>query len=1305
MQDGKKKKKEKKPRLNKAQVIEILAKKYNIIVKTTDERLENAVNSVEERYKESLFSLLKKYRKRKLAVEDEITRDKYLSTLLSKGSTAAKFADLDKKKGEKGSKDLFDFLDHAFSKNASFFPHYPRMIGDLPIMYGTFRKKGCHTWLEILAEQISMRVPVKIREEYARTSIHVLTRYCVNWQEILDVMRDDSGMRGREPYFIKLAAASEEKEAKEHMQRAKEFIDNTKRVSLKTYQRLYEIRNESMSRQEPAKKEKVVAEKLSDLVDKIASFDSKVQEKITEHTKNILFAGDAREIERLDPITEAIAEIDDAQKIVPAMEYAARFRRRWRFDTLLNAYLSHVLGIAAKKISTDEFKRYLSYLLIAFGHKTRAEKEKRSYVDRFHETKNSLESIFELPKQDKQEVFSAGDLFLENKLHLVSQGRQDLAEFLDNYASLCQITGKQGRFLKDFIDGLLQNSVTSSDRELQRHLTRIVGQLSLLADEFSKKNFQIWLDALEKRQAAQKKIGQSSLGVYISQSAALYARADDATLEFASNIRDLAIELRKPYQERDDVLRQLIARKLPGKLNYMPDEFLDADLVFLRAGEQAGDDVENDVLFDFCGFFCYYLNVVRPETLMSAAKTKQPDLLLYSFLHKLRQIPKENQRFFMDELNQMFAPYVEESRAILKKQDGDSAGKEKYEAEWRNLREKLEQLINNYFDNLPKMIDSLGVETAQAWASEGAALDSVDAAVKFYGRRSYTSSISVDKFLQGLKFDDVVGKLKVYAEALSNKRLAVEKTDSVELKSSLQEGKIVLPISVHAFQDDEKNFSIYKVLTSYQTAFLEFGTYEIDESALKELIQDCMEKSGGRKEIDEVSLARLMSIYPNSEAAKFIFTMLETARVKSKLLETYPGLRNDIEIFDEYISSSFKKPKSPFEALYQICMTGSSKRKSKLAARLWSEIEEHIRIPSATVIDSLHLTDRLYDILKADEVAKRVEPPKPVSEINLEETVTVKSGLAPKEEEIILDEQEGRPILLPEWDEDTGQLKENFVIVYERPIEVVENDFAASVLDEDYVYLERIRREFERLKPEERKTLKKQLSGEPDFNAIVEAKGQIAAGVTPSEKLFVRNYKNQRSVATVFLTEVSGSLRKFLDLDNPRKGRFIDINKKTCLYMCEAIDRIGDEYSIIAYSGKTREQVDVFSVKGFGEAYNREVRQRIGSLKALQQNRDGAGIRYATHVLSRRPEKHKILAYLLEGAPNDIEYKGEYAIADTREALREARNAGLHPIVIFTGDAEKEVMEKIAKGFRFAHVNKMEDVPAKLPGIYRRLTG
>jgi len=1303
MQDGKKKK-TKKPRLNKAQVIELLAKKYNIRVKTTDERLENAVNSMEERYKEPLFSLLKKYRKRKLSVEDEITRDKYLSTLLSKGATTAKFADQDKRKGEKGSKDLFDFLDHAFSKNACFFPHYPRMIGDLPAMFGTFRKKGCYTWLEILAEQISMRVPTKMREEYARTSIHVLTRYCVNWQEIMAVMHADKEMRGREPYFIKLAAVSEEKEAEEKIKFAKEFVDNAQKVSLKTYQRLYEIRNESMSRQEPEKKEKIVAEKLTDLVNNIAPFDSKVQEKVAEHTKNILFAGDAREIERIDPINEAIAEIDDVQKLVPAIEYAARFRRRWRFDKLLHAYLNHIPGIAAQKTSADEFKRYLSYLLIAFGHKTRAEKEKRSYVNLFHDTKNALENIFGLQRQDKQEVFSAGDAFLENGLHLVRNGGQDLAEFLDNYASLCQITKKQGKFLKEFIDHLLQNAMTSNDRELRRHLTTLSNQLSLLADEFSKENFQAWVNALEKKMDTQKP-GQSSLSSYILQSASLYAQADEETIEHASNIRDLAIELRKPYQERDDVLRQLIVRKLPGKLNYMPDEFLDADLVFLRARAQAGDDVENDVLFDFCGFFCYYLNVVRPETIMSAAKIKQPDLLLYSFLRKFQQIPKENQRFFMDELNQMFAPYVEKTRMILKKQDSTLREKEKYEARWREFREKLEQLIDNYFDNLPKMIDSFGVETAQAWAEEGAKLDSVDAAVKFYGRRSYTSSISVDKFLQGLKFDDVVGKLKVYAEALSNKRLAVEKTDSVELKSSLQEGKIVLPISVHAFEDDEQNFSIYKVLTSYQTAFLEFGTYEIDESALKELIQDCMEKSGSKEEIDEVSLARLMSTYPNSEAAKFIFTMLETARVKSKLLETYPGLRNDMAIFDEYISSNFNKPKSSFEALYQICMTGSSKRKSKLAAKLKSEIDEHIRMPSATVIDSLHLTDRLYDIMKADEVAKRVEPPEPVSEINLEEAVTVESGLAPKEEEILLDEQEGKPILFPEWDADTGQLKENYVLVYERPIEVVENDFVTSVLDEDYVHLERIRREFERLKPEERKALKKQLSGEPDFNAIVEAKGQIAAGVTPSEKLFIRTYKNQRSVATLLLTEVSGSLRKFLDLDNPRKGRFIDISKKTCLYMCEAIDQTGDAYSIIAYSGKTREQVDVYQIKGFNEKYNRETQRRIGSLKALQQNRDGAGIRYATHVLSRRPEKHKILAYLLEGAPNDIEYKGEYAIADTREALREARNAGLHPIVIFTGDAEKEVMEKIARGFRFAHVNRMEDVPAKLPGIYRRLTG
>ena len=56
----------------------------------------------------------------------------------------------------------------------------------------------------------------------------------------------------------------------------------------------------------------------------------------------------------------------------------------------------------------------------------------------------------------------------------------------------------------------------------------------------------------------------------------------------------------------------------------------------------------------------------------------------------------------------------------------------------------------------------------------------------------------------------------------------------------------------------------------------------------------------------------------------------------------------------------------------------------------------------------------------------------------------------------------------------------------------------------------------------------------------------------------------------------------------------------------------------------------------------------------------GPPIRYLTQRLLAEPAKHRLLVTLSDGRPDDFgdDYRSQYGIEDTRQALLEARQAG-----------------------------------------------
>ena len=105
------------------------------------------------------------------------------------------------------------------------------------------------------------------------------------------------------------------------------------------------------------------------------------------------------------------------------------------------------------------------------------------------------------------------------------------------------------------------------------------------------------------------------------------------------------------------------------------------------------------------------------------------------------------------------------------------------------------------------------------------------------------------------------------------------------------------------------------------------------------------------------------------------------------------------------------------------------------------------------------------------------------------------------------------------------------------------------------------------------------------------------------------------------------------------------------------------------------------------------------------ENRDGAAIRHATQILTRGEGMMKILILLSDGRPLDCGcslYHGSYAQSDAREALNEAKKKGIRPFCITVDSGDTSYLSSMY-GTSFAVIQKIEELPIRLPMLYHRL--
>ena len=695
-------------------------------------------------------------------------------------------------------------------------------------------------------------------------------------------------------------------------------------------------------------------------------------------------------------------------------------------------------------------------------------------------------------------------------------------------------------------------------------------------------------------------------------------------------------------------------------------------------------------------------------------------------------------------------------------------------------------------------------------------------------RRSYfaletrQSNAVLQNTRAGLHLEEIQTILRIYIEGLTGKTVEIAALSAVPQESRIGDGKtIFLPTSVAEFEDEEKDFRLYKVLAAHGAGQIEFGTFEKDSTGLSAAFaelsslysstaeqRDAFSLAGYIEDLEkgesigpEASTAgkshtlptesdyrAVLRVFPEPRLARKIFGTMENARIDSCLRHVYRGLRKDLDLMKELLRKSrpyiFDLPahQVPFELLFQITLCGGATDDARqFYGQVVSEIEgvvenylkdeagrmkddgthsasSFIAHPSSlpTVADAIMATSRVYNLFQNISPEQSQEAESDTEEEKGEyayedkesaEAVTedqIKREDRPKDAQDIRDlfnawnslDDEGDPddlrgseawsqhempeqalesddlaFAYDEWDRELNDYRVGWSRVIEKKVKQGDRNFVELARTRYRGVISSIRHQFQLMKPENLTKINRELDGEDyDLNALVEFVIDRKADGRQSENIYTKRLRKQRDVAVSILLDQSSSTARTITR-NPLQPytypgrRIIEIEKEGLVLMSEALEAVGDVYSINGFTSEGRRNVKFYVVKDFAEKYSEEIERRIGGITFQNNTRLGAAVRHASHKLLRQEARTKLLIILTDGRPYDHDYgDARYAREDVREALTEAKISGITPFCI-TIDRESEAELKDLYGdVGYTIIDDVLSLPERMPNIYRRLT-
>lgn len=343
-----------------------------------------------------------------------------------------------------------------------------------------------------------------------------------------------------------------------------------------------------------------------------------------------------------------------------------------------------------------------------------------------------------------------------------------------------------------------------------------------------------------------------------------------------------------------------------------------------------------------------------------------------------------------------------------------------------------------------------------------------------------------------------------------------------------------------------------------------------------------------------------------------------------------------------------------------------------------------------------------------------------------------------------------------EWDCLIEDYRPDWCRLIERQARSGSATFVQDVLSVHGALLASLRKQFERLRPEQMRPERDLLDGEEiDLDRAVESLIDRRCGLPGRERLYRRRRKAERDVTTLFLLDMSSSTDERVKAQpfgprqqdaarpHPAGGqadvlsqiswalaeargaegpepilsrqpssqakRIIDIEKEALVLLAEALEPLGDRYGIFGFSGSGRLHVEFFTIKDFSEPYALPVKERLSGIEPRGSTRMGTALRHCKYRLRREQARRRNLILLSDGFPQDQDYGPrraghEYAVEDTARALAELEQEGTRTYCITVDRNGEDYLGRMCPKSRYMVIQDLAALPEALLMLYRKAT-
>ena len=647
------------------------------------------------------------------------------------------------------------------------------------------------------------------------------------------------------------------------------------------------------------------------------------------------------------------------------------------------------------------------------------------------------------------------------------------------------------------------------------------------------------------------------------------------------------------------------------------------------------------------------------------------------------------------------------------------------------------QMAYQFITQAVDALDSMDKRIIEAWALH--AMDTYDQT----GLHKALEVIrNVHSFVQlshertaGAVFEEQVGVLGHFAHGLSGRKLKLAESDTTYTDTET----IFLPPLLARLPSPEQNFLLYKALVAMLWAQTRFGTFRL---RLTEQLQRQAEPENFLALFQTLETFRLEACLARELPGLFRdMQALKTSLAQNQLPTVYQAIADQLSKADATADDVLRltcEHLGHLQPLPPVCYQPSlqiEEVEACMAKRI--ELEKaRMRVTLANMLEDMQKENRTFEQQQHKFDLKRKPDPTTPEGIQIELTLD-DQPIAPPEEfkalsnSIIQDlgdipdeylvpagdgeydprlfednkpdpddvwtgtyHEEGA-FLYKEWDYRRQHYRKNWCAVREVKISPVYDDFVASTLHKYSGLVKHLRKTFEAMRDEDR-LLKRQVYGDGvDIDALVEALADAHDGSEMSDRLFTRMHRVERNIAVVFMVDMSGST----------KGWINEAERESLVLLAETLETLGDRYAIYGFSGMARKRCEIYRIKEFDEPYNEEIKARISGIEPKDYTRMGFAIRHLSHILNEVEARTRILITLSDGKPDDYDsYRGDYGIEDTRRALLEARRDGIHPYCITIDREARDYLPHLYGPAAYTVIDEVRQLPLKVSDIYRRLT-